>query len=190
MILGMLGLLFSSIRHLPSVKAGKVTKLCKEKTWVLGTIPSVVSINGVKFDVSKDLKMFVFGNSMKNYNIFNGQCIYVKEMSEEEKSEIKRFPVLVFHIVDGIKGDAKYKLRKFVGYVANDNFKELYQAHQDRIKVPVETFIEQCTPKYNKLREKYSEKFVLSETYDEDKDEVLYSLHPVSTIFGKVEYAM
>lgn len=189
-IIGMLILLALNTKTMNVVKAGKVTKFCKGKCIVFGDTPSIININGVRIDVSKDSKMLVNGNSMKHYHIYNGQRIYVKEMSEEEKNEIKRFPVLVFHIVDGIKGDAKYKLRKFVGYVANDNFKELYQAHQDRIKVPVETFIEQCTPKYNKLREKYSEKFVLSETYDEDKDEVLYSLHPVSTIFGKVEYAM
>lgn len=190
MILGMLGLLFSSIQSLPSVKAGKVTKLCKEKKWVLGTMPSTIKINGVKFDVSKDLKMLVNGNSMQDYHIYDGQRIYVKTMTEDEKENIKHFPVLVFHIVEGIKGDAKYKLRKFVGYVTNDNFKELYITYQSRIKVPMETFIAQCTPKYTKLREKYSEKLVLSETYDEDKNIVLYSMHPASTILGKVEYAM
>lgn len=190
MVIGMLGLLFSSIQPLPAVKAGKVTKLCKERSWIFGRMPSVISINGVKIDVGDDLRMLVCGNSMKNYHIFDGQRIYVRPMEKREKEEIKRFPVLVFNIVNGIKGDAKYKLRKFVGYVTNDNFTDFYAAHQDRIKVSVETFIAQCMPKYNKLKERYSEKLVLSETYDEDKNIVLYSLHPVSTILGKVEYAM
>lgn len=189
-IFGMLFLLLASIQSLPTVKAGKVTTLCKETNWVLGKIPSKLSINGVKVDAREDLKMLVCGNSMKNYHIYNGQRIYVKPMTDEEKIHIHSFPVLVFNIVDGLKGDAKYKLRKFVGYVMNDDFRELYEAYQDRIKVSLETFTEQCTPKYNKLREKYSEQLVLSETYDEDKNIVLYSLHPVSTILGKVEYAI
>lgn len=190
MIIGMLTLLVMNIQTLSVVKAGKVTKLCKEKCIVFGDTPSSININGVRIDVSKELKMLVNGNSMKHYHIYNGQRIYVKEMSEEEKSEIKRFPVLVFHIVNGMKGDAKYKLRKFVGYVTDDNFKELYMTLQDRIKIPIETFIEQCSPKYNKLRNTYTEKLVLSETYDEEKDTILYSLHPTSTILGKVEYAI
>lgn len=190
MIFGMLALLFMNMQTLPVVKAGKVTTLCREKCAVFGDIPSSITVNGVKMDVSKDLKMLVNGNSMKNYHIFDGQRIYVKTMTDDEKGHIKHFPVLVFHIVDGIKGDAKYKLRKFVGYVTDNNFKELYATYQGRIKVTMETFIGQCTPKYSKLREKYSEKLVLSETYDEDRNIVLYSLHPVSTILGKVEYAM
>lgn len=190
MILGMLVLLFMNVQTLTVVKAGKVTKLCKEKSIVFGSTPSEININGVRIDVSKDTKMLVNGNSMKNYNIFDGQRIYVKPMTDEEKQEIRHYPVLVFNIVDGMKGDAKYKLRKFVGYVRDNDFKTLHETLHERIKVPVGTFTSQCAPKYNKLRERYSETLVLSETYDEDNDTLLYSLHPVSTIFGKVEYAM
>lgn len=190
MIVGMLVLLVSSIQTLPVVKAGKVTKPCKGKNWVLGKMPSNIRINGVRKDVSKDFQMLVCGNSMKNYNIFDGQRIYVKEIADKDKGEIKRFPVLVFHIVNGEKGDAKYKLRKFVGYVADDNFKDLYETYRDRIKVSETSFVAQCASKYEELRKKNTGKFVLSETYDEDKDVVSYSLHPVDTILGKVEYAL
>lgn len=190
MIVGMLAFLVLSIQTLPVVKAGKVTKPCKEKNWVLGKMPPKLRINGVRKDVSKDIQMVVCGNSMKNYNIFDGQRIYVREITDKDKGEIKRFPVLVFKIVNGEDGDAKYKLRKFVGYVTDDNFKEAYKTYRDRIKVSEETFVAQCTPKYKELRKKNTGKFVLSETYDEDKDVVLYSLHPVDTILGKVEYAM
>lgn len=190
MIFGMLALLFMNTQTLPVVKAGKVTKLCKEKRTVFGDTPSNININGVRIDVSKDLKMLVSGNSMKNYNIFDSQRVYVKPMTDEEKHEIKNYPVLVFNIVNGIKGDAKYKLRKFVGYVDNNNFKDLYEVQHSRIKVSMDIFISQCSPKYDKLRKQYTEMLVLSETYDEDKNTVLYSLHPVSSILGKVEYAM
>lgn len=190
MIVGMLVFWALNIQTLPVVKAGKVTKPCKEKKWVLGKMPSMIKINGVKRNVGKDFQMLVCGNSMKNYNIFDGQRIYVKIIEGKDKGEIKRFPVLVFHIVNGAEGDARYKLRKFVGYVDDDNFKDLYETYRDRIKISEESFWAQCTPKFEELRKKSAGKFVLSETYDEDKDTVLYSLHPVDTILGKVEYAM
>ncbi len=190
MIVGMLAFWAMNIQTLPVVKAGKVTKPSKEKCTVFGRMPSEIKINGVRKNVSKDFQMLVCGNSMKNYHILDGQRIYVRSIADEDKENITRYPVLVFHIVDGAKGDAKYKLRKFVGYVVDDDFRNLYDSLRDRIKVPVDSFLSQCTPKYKELRKSNSGKLVLSETYDEDKGIVLYSLHPVSTIMGKVEYAM
>lgn len=189
-IVGMLVFLFLNIKSLPVVKAGKVTKPCKEIKRIFGYMPSHILINGVKKDVSKDMQMVVCGNSMQNYNIYDGQRIYVKTMGDEEKNGIARYPVLVFHIVNGEHGDAKYKLRKFVGYVDNDNLHELFASKQDRIKVSEDVFLSQCEEKLRKLRQKESDRFVLSETFDEDQKAILYSLHPVTTIFGKVEYAM
>ena len=189
-IVGMLVFLFLNIKSLPVVKAGKVTKPCKEIKRIFGYMPSVISINGIKRDVSKDLQMIVCGNSMQNYNIYDGQRIYVKAMEDEEKNQITRYPVLVFHIVNSELGDAKYKLRKFVGYVDNENLHDLFVSKQDRIKVSEDIFVSQCEEKLRKLRLKESVRLVLSETYDEDQKAILYSLHPVTTIFGKVEFAM
>lgn len=189
-IVGMLVFLFLNIKSLPVVKAGKVTKPCKEIKRIFGYMPSHILINGVKKDVSKDMQMVVCGNSMQNYHIYDGQRIYVREMMDEEKNAITRYPVLVFHIINGEPGDAKYKLRKFVGYVNNDNLHDLFASKQDRIKVSEDVFISQCEEKLRKLRQKESDRLVLSETFDEDQKAILYSLHPVTTIFGKVEYAM
>lgn len=186
----MLVFLFLNIKSLPVVKAGKVTKPCKEIKRIFGYMPSMISINGIKRDVSKDLQMIVCGNSMQNYNIYDGQRIYVKVMEDEEKNQITRYPVLVFHIVNGELGDAKYKLRKFVGYVDNENLNDLFVSKKDRIKVSEDIFVSQCGEKLRKLRLKESVRLVLSETYDEDQKAILYSLHPVTTIFGKVEFAM
>ena len=189
-IVGMLVFLFLNIKSLPVVKAGKVTKPCREIKRIFGYMPSRIFINGVKKDVSEDMQMVVCGNSMQNYHIYDGQRIYVREMMDEEKNGITRYPVLVFHIVNGEPGDAKYKLRKFVGYVDNDNLHDLFASKQDRIKVSEDVFCSQCEEKLRKLRQKESYRLVLSETYDEDQKAILYSLHPVTTIFGKVEYAM
>ena len=190
MVVGMLVFLFLNIKSLPVVKAGKVTKPCRESKVVFGYMPSNICINGVRKDVSEDCQMLVCGNSMKNYNIFDGQRIYVKRISDAAKCNISRFPVLVFHITNGVAGDAKYKLRKFVCYVEGDNFREVYETFKDRIKVSKAKFLEQCSSKYGKLRNEYDGQLILSETYDEDKNVVLYSLHPVDSVFGRVEYAM
>ena len=189
-IVGMLVFLFLNIKSLPVVKAGKVTKPCKEIKRFFGYMPSRISINGMKRDVSKDIQMIVCGNSMQNYNIYDGQRIYVKTMGDEEKNGIVRYPVLVFHIVNGEPGDAKYKLRKFVGYVENDDLRNLFLALQNRIKVTEDVFVSQCADKLKRLRQKNQGRLVLSETFDEDKNAIFYSLHPVNTILGKVEYAM
>ena len=77
-----------------------------------------------------------------------------------------------------------------MGYVDNENLKDLFVSKQDRIKVSEDVFVSQCEEKLRKLRLKDSSRLVLSETYDEDQKAILYSLHPVTTIFGKVEYAM
>lgn len=190
MVVGMLVFLFLNIKSLPVVKAGKVTKPCRENKVIFGYMPSNICINGVKKDVSGDCQMLVCGNSMKNYNIFDGQRIYVKRIIGEAKSNINRFPVLVFHIINGEADDAKYKLRKFVCYIDGNNFDEVYETFKDRIKVSKKNFIVQCSSKYDKLRNEYAGQFILSETYDEDKNVVLYSLHPLESVFGKVEYAM
>ena len=189
-IVGMLVFLFLNIKSLPVVKAGKVTKPCKEIKRIFGYMPSHILINGVKKDVSKDMQMVVCGNSMQNYHIYDGQRIYVREMMDEEKNGITRYPVLVFHIVNGEPGDAKYKLRKFVGYVDNDDLRNLFLTLQNRIKVTEDVFVSQCADKLKRLRLKNQGRLVLSETFDEDKNAIFYSLHPVNTILGKVEYAM
>lgn len=176
---GMLILLLLGIKKLPVVKAGKVTKLCHKDKRVFGSLPN--EVNGVRLSTYE--KMYVQGNSMNKYNIHDGQVIYVRPFSEEEKSAISTYPVLVFTIINKQHSDdADYKLRKFVGYITNDNWEEVYNTYKQRIHVSKDIFIEQCSKKYS------TGKFVLSET--EDNGKILYSLHPVETVYGKVEYVV
>lgn len=190
-MIGMLVFLFLNIQSLPVVKAGKVTKLCADRKMVFGQMPSHIKINGVSKDVSKDVKMLVDGNSMRLYNLVDGQRIYVKTLNDEEKKHIVRFPVLVLNIVNNpIVDDAKYKLRKCVGYVNGNDWEQLYDQYRDRMKISIEDFIKQCASKYEKTREEDRTNLILSETFDEDRDRVTYSLHPVDSIYGKVEFAI
>lgn len=190
-MLGMLLLLALNSQTLLVVKAGKVNKPCEgsKRTW--GIMPSRIRIGGKIVDVSKDQQMLVCGNSMKFYRVFDGQRIYVKLLTEMEKQKISTYPVLVFNIVNNpIKNDAQFKLRKFVSYVTTNDWDKVYEANSHRIKISKEAFVDQCASKSESFSPEEKKHLVLSETYDDEKDEVRYSLHPVSTIYGKVEYAL
>lgn len=192
MMLGMCWFLIANFKTLPVVKAGKVTKICDKTERVFGLMPDKIRLKGQNIDLSKDIKMVVCGSSMKDYNIHNGQRIYVEKITDAEKGNISTFPVLVLNIVNNPnKEDAVYKLRKFVGYTYNEDWSTYYEKLKNRIKVPEDIFISQCSKKYRKMDSaSNNEQLVLSETYDEDKNEVCYSLHPVDSIFGKVKYAI
>lgn len=190
MMVGMVSFLLFNFNTLPVVKAGKVTKFCSKTKHVFGYMPNQIKVNGVKKDLSKDEKMLVNGNSMKYYNLFDGQKIYVKRLSDDEKRQIMTYPVLVFNIVNNPKSnDAEYKLRKFVGYVDSDNWQDIFNRFKERIKIPQADFVTQCAAKHA-TTPLTDDRLILSETFDEDKQSVSYSLHPVNSIFGKVEYAL
>lgn len=194
MMFGMLVFLFINFKTLPVVKAGKVTKVCSKDKHVFGFMPNCIKKGNMRIDLSRDEKMIVDGNSMKLYKILDGQRIYVRKMSENERKEITTYPVLVFNIINNPNtNDAQYKLRKFVGYVNSDDserWEEVFACFENRIKIPKADFVNQCIVKYQKMPQTDRRNMVLSETFDEDKNCILYSLHPVSTIYGKVEYAL
>lgn len=194
MMFGMLIFLFVNFKTLPVVKAGKVTKVCPKDKHVFGFMPNCIKEGNMRIDLSRDEKMIVDGNSMKLYKILDGQRIYVRKMSENERQEIATYPVLVFNIINNPNtNDAQYKLRKFVGYVNSDDsecWEKVFACFENRIKIPKADFVNQCIVKYQKMPQTDRRNMVLSETFDEDKNSILYSLHPVSTIYGKVEYAL
>lgn len=191
MIVGMIMFLIINFKSLPVVKAGKVTKLCPKTKHILGYMPDTIKVNGTKIDVSHDEKMLVSGNSMKFFNIYDGQRIYVRRLSDSEKFNITRYPVLVFHIVNNPnKDDADYKLRKFVGYVDSIQWTDIFSKFKDKIKISEKDFIRQCQSKYQRLPDAERSNLILSETYDEDNNRICYSLHPVNSVYGKVEYAL
>lgn len=191
MMVGMVLFLFINLNTLPVAKAGKVTKFCRKEKRVLGYMPNNIRVNGVKIDLSKDDKMLVSGNSMQYYQLFDGQRIYVKRLSDGEKGKITTYPVLVFSIMDNPdQDDARFKLRKFVGYIDTDEWSVIFNRLKDRIRIPQADFINQCATKYAKIPREDRSHLVLSETFDEDKGSIFYSLHPVHTIYGKVEYAL
>lgn len=190
-MISMVVFLLINSQSLPVVKAGKVTKYCNKSKCFLGYAPKHFTKNGMNVDLQSYEMMYVRGNSLQDYHIQNGQRIYVRQFSDTDKKNISTYPVLVFRIIDSPKkNDAEFKLRKFVGYVDDNNWDEIYGRYQERIRQPKEQFVQDCNRKYQSLRLHPNPLLALSETYDEDTKSIRYSLHPVETIYGKVEYAI
>lgn len=182
----------SFIRFLPVAKAGKVSKFYWKYKLLLRKNPKVIECDGEKVDVSSYKGLYVYGNSMKDYAIHNGQEVFVSEYTtEQQKMSIQDYPVLVFHIYN-MKCQSPYKLRKFVGYVENPaamNWRKFYNQFKGRIKISESQFISECQKKQGKLKES-EEQYILSETYDEDTCCYRYSMHPVSSLYARVVYAV
>ena len=184
-MLGLVLFLVANIQFYPVVKAGKVSKICARKRIVFCNVRRSSSEADGNY-----VRMVVNGNSMKDYKISDGQIVIVKKYSDEETANIQTHPVIVFSIKNNPNAnDAEYKLRKYVGIIGTRNCEELYNTYQERIKISKEKFIAQCMLKFEKLGG-VSEALVLSETYDEDKFETVYSMHPISSIYGKVVSAI
>lgn len=126
---------------------------------------------------------------MKDYDIFDGQVVYVSPLNEVQKDTISNYPVVVFHIHD-MKWQSSYKLRKFVSYVDNPSaadWQNIYTTLHEKIKISEEDFLSEMQRKLNKLNHPTS-RYILFETYDEDTLQYRYSLHPVDSLYAKAVY--
>ena len=152
---------------------------------------SKVSVGDCQVDSTDYEQMVAAGDSMKDYNIHNGDSILVSPYSDQEKRHINRYPVVAIKLRGSKKPfDSDMKLRKFVGYIRETNWGNAYSLYQARIKPSVsrEDFIASCSKSYQKHQFTLSESqpAVLSETYDVDSCRYHYSVHPVDFIYGKV----
>lgn len=182
----------SFARLCPVAKAGKVSKFYWKYKLLFGKEPNTIVCDGTKIDVSTYKELYVYGNSMKDYDIHNGQKVLVSEYkSAEQKNQIEGYPVLVFHIYN-MKYQSPYKLRKFVGYVdelGDMDWNYFYDRLNDRIKIDKAQFVSGLKEKESNLTQKHN-RHILSETYDEDTGIYRYSLHPVNSLYAKVMYAI
>lgn len=182
--------ILSRVRFKQTAKAGKVSKFA----WGIKLaydMPKTIKCGDSVISVANLKSLYVHGNSMKDYQILDGQYVFVKPFdSEKERASIKTCPVLVFNITNA-KIQSKYKLRKFICYVDVENidWESIYKNNQERIRVSKGNFIDTCTKKAGKLNQKNGHNYILSETFDEEKEEYAYSLHHVSTVYAKVLYA-
>ncbi|MBD5292823.1 MAG: hypothetical protein HDS23_06210 [Bacteroides sp.] len=181
----------SFIRFCPVAKAGKVTKFYWKYKLLFGKEPNTIICDGEKINVSSYEELYVHGNSMIDYDIHNGQKVFVSVFDNQEKQSIEGYPVLAFHIYN-MKCQSPYKLRKFVGYIDDINARnwvDLYHRYRERIKINETQFVSDLNKKnVNDLN--LAERYILSETYEDDSNVYRYSLHPVSSLYAKVMYVV
>lgn len=181
---GMLAIMYLSLET--SVTAGDANSTCMYKIPSSNRRRSRIQVNGVEYNVKDMLSLIVCGNSMKNYNIHDGNRVYVEVLSEENKMNIERYPVIVYDNKHR-KSDlySHYKLRKFVGYVETLN--NLYEVFNERIQITKEIFDTDIKNSSCDLSDK-SKKVVLSETFDKNLNRNRYSLHHAENIVGIVRF--
>ena len=182
-------LLLEDARFLEVTRAGKVDKqIIRYRLQRIGKIDNVEGLNA--FAVS--------GESMRDFDIHDGDVVYVHQYNDEEKYAINTYPVLMFSI-DGMRvSDSRYKLRKFVSYIndiQSENWSTFYESNKERLetKISKDDFVKMCNEKVDKLKKRsdksydMNEQFILSETHE---DRYLFSLHPTKSLYGKVCYAI
>lgn len=195
----LLVILCSNVPLLYTVKAGKANKCCLVRKLGGRKNPKEIEIDGRLEDVSSLDPMLVCGDSMRQYDIKDGNTILVEKMTEDEKNNISTHPILVFSISkkngDSLreKFDSHYKLRKFLQYVNMPHLADWNQVYKNLPKnlqrTTVKEFSEICSKKAGLIRDyDPSERYVLSETYLCETRKNDYSFHPVSTIYAKVCY--
>lgn len=183
-------ILYLSLRRVSTVKAGNVLKYCPATKCRVGSKPRQIQVNGAYVDVSSLEQLVVCGNSMHDYRINNGQTVFVSRINDKES--ISAHPVVVFNITNAPSHQSKYKLRKMVSYAEgyDQDWNVIYRENNNRIRISQNDFVTMCQNKVKKMQEAgiVNERFIVSETYDEDLHEYRYSLHPVSTLYAKVKY--
>ena len=178
----------------PTVKAGKADKYCPRYGFMSRKAPEEVECDNKLVDVS-GLKTFkAKGGSMSYCGVKSNHRIYVEIFRDEQsKNAIETYPVVVFSMHNVRFGDSQYKLRKFIDYVSPslDNWHKIYEKHhkEERIKIDFDGFESSMKKKSASAELKNSDRYVLSETYNELKKQFEYSLHPTGSLYGKVLFA-
>lgn len=182
--------LISSLRGHLTVKAGKVSNFYLKYKLASCKVPEVIRCGNETVVLSGLKHLYVHGNSMKDYNISDGQYVFVESFRTiDEKRTIQTHPVLVFNITKS-NIQSKYKLRKFVTYtkIVDTDWNEVYANNRERIKISREAFVKECVNKVQKLKDKNS-LYILSETFDENLRKYSYSFHPIESLYARVRYA-
>lgn len=82
----------SSFAHFrPVLKAGNVSKFYWKYKLLFGKRPKAILCDNVRVDVSSYETLYVYGNSMKDYHIYNGQEVFVDKLNERQKETISDY---------------------------------------------------------------------------------------------------
>ncbi len=191
-VVGLIVMVFSEYPMLRRAKAGKADKYVFGHTFARRL--SQISVGESCFALADYEQMVAAGDSMKDYNIHNGDIILVSRYDETARKNIDHYPVIAIKLQGvHLPFDSDLKLRKFVGYVGNDDWNAAYDTYQSRVKKSVgrDAFIASCAKSYGKNRFPLTSPKVaiISETYDVDSQCYHYSVHATDCVYGKVVFA-
>ncbi|MBR6227705.1 MAG: hypothetical protein IKQ79_05330 [Bacteroidales bacterium] len=190
-VVGLIAMLLIEFPICQRVKAGTADKYVFGGT-VARRMPKI-SVDEHYYGTTCYKQMVVAGDSMQDYNIHNGDNIFVDPYDDQGKLNIKRYPVIAITLREPhLPFDSGLKLRKFVGYVGNDDWGAAYDRYISRVKKTVtrEKFIASCKKSYNKhpFPLENSNSGIISETYDVESCSYHYSVHSVGLVYGKVMF--
>lgn len=185
-------------KNYPIVRAGDISKDCALRTYASDFQNKTFVFNGESIDPSDYIIFIVRGESMSNYNIHDGDAVFVKRLSVSERYSLKDNPVIVLEIDHTVRCTGcyssadEYKLRKFIGYIGCNDTIDNIVAEYPYLSISTETIndkLTKCKDEYNISDENRQANilFTLSETKYEDGT-IGYSIHPIINLFGTVKF--
>lgn len=130
--------------------------------------------------------MMAGDDSLRKYGIYERDIFGVRMFYPHEKFTVTHHPSLIFQDSGPIPSIAK-----FVGYVDNVDWNEIYQKYRVKISVSMVDFFEQMVNSYSALKESgyiindNMDTLVLVETFGNDNNPV-YALRMADEIIGQV----
>ena len=180
----------------PTVKAGKMKDFEWKYYFGAPRIPSKIMCDGTTYSSADyDIKI-VRGESMKEYGLHDKYIAFIHPFTEEERSHIDGFPTVELDIFYTrfpkihAAFDSKTKLRRFVAYISADenDWEKVYKMYAGHIRLNHSEEFKKDFIEGKERLAKCKEMLILSETYDKYKRRNHYSLHPISSLRGRVDF--
>lgn len=181
------------------VLAGDISKVTNLTATINNLDNKSFVYNGEKIDMSKYDIFVVDGESMAKENIHTGNGLLVRRLYGEEKLNLSGTTTLLVFEIDqdrkrarnpqeDIQPISEYKLRKFIGYISNNN---------DLIKT-LDRLSSQCDldegtkknvmDKFYKAITFYDNSCPLIMSFTYPNDQLNFSFHHPKFLIGKVDY--
>lgn len=182
--------------YTPTVKAGKMKDFEWKYFFGAPRVPEKIVYAG-KLYKSKDYNIKVIrGESMQLYGLHDKYIAFIHMFTSEEKFNISGYPILELDIFYTrfprlhARFDSDTKLRKFIAYVSKEenDWESIYKKYSDRIHLDRAEDFKKDFEQGKKRLQNCDEMLILSETFDTKTKRNHYSLHPISTLRGQVEF--
>lgn len=182
--------------YTPTVKAGKMKDFEWKYFWGAPRVPEKIVFAGKPYKSNDyDIKV-IRGESMQLYGLHDKYIAFIHAFTTEEKSNISGYPIVELDIFYThfpkfhARFDSDTKLRKFIAYIkkGENDWENVYEQYSERIHLDRKEDFKTDFEKGIKRLRNCEEMLILSETYDTKTKRNHYSLHPISTLRGQVEF--